>query len=100
MNSIYLTFVQSLACSLSLSTDIWFPMHKVRSKCERVHTCTWAWYMYWLSGRTYTIYMYGDKDTSAREEIEISPPNFSEGSSLCPPIIITSIILYYVVRLT
>ena len=42
----------------------------------------WAWY--WLSGRTYTMYIYGD--TSVREEIEISPPNLSEGGWLRSPI--------------
>ena len=29
---------------------------------------------------------YGDKHTSAREEIKISPSNLSEGGSLCSPI--------------
>ena len=51
-----------------------------------VHTqCAWAWY--WLSGHTYTIYIYtyGDKHTSTRKEIEISPPNVSEGGSLRLP---------------
>ena len=51
-----------------------------------VHTqCTWAWY--WLSGRTYTIYIYyGDKHTNAHEGIEISPLNLSGGGSLHSPI--------------
>ena len=32
------------------------------------------------------IHIYGDKHTSAREEIEMSPSNLSEGGSLCSPI--------------
>ena len=33
--------------------------------------------------------IYGDKHTSARKEIQISPPNLSEGGSLRLPIITT-----------
>ena len=40
-----------------------------------------------LSGRMYTIYIFSDKHTSAREAIQISPPNLSEGGSLRSPII-------------
>ena len=42
------------------------------------------WACYWFV-MPY-IYTYSDKHTSAREEKKISPPNLSEGGSLCSPI--------------
>ena len=49
--------------------------------------CTWVWY--WLSGRMYTMYIYGDKHTSVREAIQMPLPNLSEEGSLRSPITIT-----------
>ena len=82
--------MQSLTRSLSVSMVI---LCKVRSKCECAHTMRVG--MYWLLGRTYTTYIYGDKHTSAREVIQTSPPNLTEGGSLRLPIITTNIVAIF-----
>ena len=56
-----LTFVQSLTHSLSVSVVIWVPLRNVRIVSTQ---CEWAWY--WLSGRTYTIYIVTNIQACAR----------------------------------
>ena len=65
---------------------ILFPLRNVRSKYECAHTMQVGMVLDWLSGHTYTIYIFSDKHTSTHEAIQISPPNLSEGGSLHSPI--------------
>ena len=84
---LWLTFVQSLTRSLSVSIVIYFSLCKVRSKCECAHTMRMDMVLVVRPYVHHILYIYGDKYTSAREETEISPPNLSEGGSLRSPIL-------------
>ena len=86
MNIIYLSLINLCVLSFSRSLSVFGFLCVMSGISVSVRTqCEWAWY--WLSGRTYIIYIYSDKHTSVHEEIQFSPPNLSEGGSLCSPII-------------
>ena len=79
--------MQSLTRSLSVSIVIWFPyaMSGV-SECVPQEVS-----MVLVVFRPYVHHIiYSDKHISVHEEIEISPPKFSEEGSLRSPIIIFS----------
>ena len=60
--------MQSLTRSLSVSMVIWFPLRKVRSKCECVHTARG----HGIGCQVVcTPYIYGDKHTSVRDAIQM-----------------------------
>ena len=75
MNNVYLYVINICVRSLSHSLSVsWFPLRNVRNKCECTHTMRVGMV---LVVRPYVhhiyIYIYGDKHTSAREEIKVSP---------------------------
>ena len=91
MNSEYLSLisVQSLSRSLPVSIVIWFPLRNVRNKCECAHTMRVGMV---LVVRPYVHYIYSDKYTSTREEI-----NFHHLTYLKDARFARQLITYYII---
>ena len=91
MNSVEISLINLCAvyflCATSGVSEQWLPRMLSASgvKCECVHTNVSRHVIGCQAIRT-SYYIYSDKHTSALEEIEISPPNLSEGGSLLSPI--------------